>query len=714
MLDLVVVDGQARGIIVPQPGHRRARALRRRTRCCSHRRLRHGLLPVDQRGQLERDGDLARAQARRATSPTRASRRSTRRASRCRGDHQSKLTLMSESLRNDGRVWVPKKPGRQARRRSRFPRRSATTTSSGATRASATSCRATSRRAPPRRCATRAAASARRGLAVYLDFADAIKRLGADVIRARYGNLFDMYKKITDEDPYKVPMRIYPAVHYTMGGLWVDYNLMSNVPGPARARRGELLRPRREPPRRQRADAGAGRRLLRHPLHARRLPRRHGAADGHDRPRRVQGSRSRPCRTASTRLLPVKGDADRRANSTASSGALLWDHVGMARNDAGLQQRARARFRELREEFWQNVSVPGEPNNLNKNLEYAGRVADYLEFAELLALDALERARVVRRPLPRGEPDAGRRGAARRRRTSRYVAAWEFTGRRRSAPALHKEPLDVRGREAVAAELQVAASQPARPAGPSMRPTPLTQSTCRVWRQAGPDAPPGRLVDLHGASRRLARTCRSSRCSTSSTRSSSRRARTRSRSTPTAARASAAPAACVVNGVPHGPDRGTTVCQLHMRRFKDGDTITVEPWRAKAFPVIKDLVVDRSAFDRIIAGRRLHLGQRRAARRTPTPSRSRRTSPSRRWTPPRASAAAPAWRPARTPRPRSFTSAKISHLGAAAAGPGRARRARVVRMVEQMDAEGFGSCSNEGECEAVCPKEISIREHRAA
>ncbi len=147
------------------------------------------------------------------------------------GDHQSKLTLMSESLRNDGRVWVPEGGRATSGRPARSPRRSATTTSSGSTRASATCRRATSPRAPPRRCATRAAASGPAGSASTSTSRDAIKRVGKDKIEERYGNLFEMYQRITDENPYKVPMRIYPAVHYTMGGLWVDYNLMSTIPG---------------------------------------------------------------------------------------------------------------------------------------------------------------------------------------------------------------------------------------------------------------------------------------------------------------------------------------------------------------------------------------------------------------------------------------------------------------------------------------------------
>ena len=195
------------------------------------------------------------------------------------GDYQSKLTLMSESLRNDGRIWVPLKEGdkRAAEPDSRKP--SAIITWSGAIRASATWCRATWLRATPRRCATKAAAWARPGSACTWISRDAIQRLGEDVIRERYGNLFEMYERITGEDPYKVPMRIYPAIHYTMGGLWVDYNLMSTIPGLVRDRRGEFFRPRRQPPGRQRADAGPGGRLFRPALHDRRLPRHHQARE---------------------------------------------------------------------------------------------------------------------------------------------------------------------------------------------------------------------------------------------------------------------------------------------------------------------------------------------------------------------------------------------------------------------------------------------------
>ena len=348
------------------------------------------------------------------------------------GTHQSKLTLMSESLRNDGRVWVPKQAATTSGRPSRFPRRSATTTSSAAIRASATWCRATSRRATPRRSATKAAASARAAWRSIWTSADAIKRLGADVIRARYGNLFDMYTKITDEDPYDVPMRIYPAIHYTMGGLWVDYNLMSTIPGLHVLGEANF------------SDHGANR------LGASALMQ--GLADGYfvipntlgalpraarpSPPSRPSTTRSRRPRAACRRgsIGCCRSRAPRRRDSSTASSARSCGTTSAWR---GTKRACAARsngFPQLREEFWQNVSVPGPTNNLNKNLEYAGRVADYLEFAEAAGARRAAPHRIVRRPLPRGEPDARRRGAARRRAllaTSRPGSSRASASRRR-------------------------------------------------------------------------------------------------------------------------------------------------------------------------------------------------------------------------------------------------------------------------------------------
>jgi len=351
------------------------------------------------------------------------------------GDDQSKLTLMSESLRNDGRVWVPKK-ARDTRHPNDIPE--------------AERDYYLERKYPsfgnlvPRDVASRNAKAAcddgrgvgESGLAVYLDFRNAIDRLGRDVVAGRYGNLFDMYRKITDEDPYLEPMRMYPAIHYTMGGLWVDYNLMSNVPGLHVLGEANF------------SDHGANR------LGASALMQ--GLADGyfvipytlahyiastpvehatieHDAFKEAEHA----VQTRINTLLSVKGSKTPRALHR-ELGRLLWDEVGMSRTDAGLK-RALARIPQLREEFWQNVSVPGDPNNLNKNLEYAGRVADYLEFGELLALDALHRTESCGGHF-REESQTPDGEALRDDNAFAYAAAWEFKGVG-TAPELHKEPL---------------------------------------------------------------------------------------------------------------------------------------------------------------------------------------------------------------------------------------------------------------------------------
>jgi succinate dehydrogenase / fumarate reductase flavoprotein subunit len=351
------------------------------------------------------------------------------------GDHQSKLTLMSESLRNDGRVWVPKAEG-DRRHPNDIPEEQRDYY--------------LERKYPsfgnlvPRDVASRNAKAVcddgrgvgESGLAVYLDFRNAIDRLGRDVIAARYGNLFEMYRKITDEDPYREPMRMYPAIHYTMGGLWVDYNLMSNLPGLHVLGEANF------------SDHGANRLgasalmqgladgyfvipyTLAHYIAATSLPavttdhEAFAAAEAHVQER-------------ITRLLTVRGSKTPR-ELHRELGRLLWDEVGMSRTDAGLR-RALARIPQLRDEFWQNVSVPGDPNNLNKNLEYAGRVADYLEFAELLALDALERTESCGGHF-REESQTPEGEAQRDDANFAYVSAWEFTGVG-SRPVLHKEPL---------------------------------------------------------------------------------------------------------------------------------------------------------------------------------------------------------------------------------------------------------------------------------
>ncbi len=351
------------------------------------------------------------------------------------GEHQSKLTLMSESLRNDGRVWVPKNPSDE-RSPAEIPESERDYY--------------LERKYPsfgnlvPRDVASRNAKQVcddgrgvgDSGLSVYLDFADAIKRLGVETIRSKYGNLFDMYRKITDEDPYTSPMRIFPAVHYTMGGLWVDYNLMSTIPGLHVLGEANF------------SDHGANRLgasalmqgladgyfvapyTLAHYLGSTALP---PVAADHDAFREAQeGQRERI-----SRLLSIKGTQTIRSFHRRL-GAIMWDYAGMSRTDAGLR-KALADIPQLREEFWHTVSVPGRRDSLNQSLEHAGRVADYLEFAELLVTDALHRTESCGGHF-REESQTPDGEALRNDASFSYVGAWEFTGVGKQ-PVLHKEPL---------------------------------------------------------------------------------------------------------------------------------------------------------------------------------------------------------------------------------------------------------------------------------
>jgi len=350
------------------------------------------------------------------------------------GDYQSKLTLMSESLRNDGRIWVPKKQG-DPRPPNQIPEEDRDYY--------------LERRYPsfgnlvPRDVASRAAKAVcdegrgvGSGLGVYLDFADAIRRLGNQGVKERYGNLFDMYERITGENPYEVPMRIYPAIHYTMGGLWVDYNLMTTIPGLYAIGEANF------------SDHGANR------LGASALMQ--GLADGYfilpytigdylatTRLERVDPDHSavreaEACvRQTTQRLLECRGK--RTATSFHRElGKLLWDECGMARNKNGLE-RAMRRIPELREEFWENVTVLGGGEELNQALENAGRVADFLEFGELMCLDAWHRNESCgghfreEYQTPDGE-------ALRNDAEYCYAAAWEYSGPGKQ-PILHREPL---------------------------------------------------------------------------------------------------------------------------------------------------------------------------------------------------------------------------------------------------------------------------------
>jgi len=351
------------------------------------------------------------------------------------GEYQSKLTLMSESLRNDGRVWVPSKKG-DKRPPSQIPE--------------AERDYYLERKYPsfgnlvPRDVASRNSKQVcdegrgvgETGLAVFLDFRDAIQRLGQNVIKERYGNLFDMYERITGEDPYKEPMRIYPAIHYTMGGLWVDYNLMSNIPGLYVIGEANF------------SDHGANR------LGASALMQ--GLADGYfvlpntigdylastkfgkvdvSHPAVLDAERN--VAEITRKLLGAKGT--RSVDSYHRElGKIMWDYCGMARDRAGLQV-ALSKIPVLREQFWRDVKVLGTGEELNQSLEKAGRVADFFELAELMCLDAAHREESCgghfreEYQTPEGE-------AARDDERYSYAAAWDFQGVGKP-PALHKEPL---------------------------------------------------------------------------------------------------------------------------------------------------------------------------------------------------------------------------------------------------------------------------------
>ena len=352
------------------------------------------------------------------------------------GDYQSKLTLMSESLRNDGRVWVPKETGDRRPpggipedERDYYLERKYPSYGNLA----------------PRDISSRAAKQVcdegrgvgESGLGVYLDFSEAITRLGRAQIEERYGNLFDMYHEITHENAYETPMRIFPAMHYTMGGLWVDYNLMSNLPGLYVIGEANF------------SDHGANR------LGASALMQ--GLADGYFvLPYTIgdylatQKPGSRPTRDATEFQQAEQETNDRikkllsiRGKKTVTEfhkqlGRILWEHCGMARTEKSLKE-ALAQIPPLREEFWKNVNVPGEGEELNQSLERAGRVADYFELAELIVHDALMRDESCgchfreEHQTPDGECQRNDEQYA-------YVAAWEFTGAGKT-PTLNKEPL---------------------------------------------------------------------------------------------------------------------------------------------------------------------------------------------------------------------------------------------------------------------------------
>jgi succinate dehydrogenase / fumarate reductase flavoprotein subunit len=434
MLDLVIVDGRAKGIIVRN--------------LVSGEITRHSadavVLATGGYGNVFNLSTYARGSN--ATAIWRAYKRGAGFGNPCftqihptcipvSGDYQSKLTLMSESLRNDGRIWVPKskgdkRPPRQIPEEERDYYLERKYPSFG--------------NLAPRDIASRAAKQVcdegrgvgESGLGVFLDFSAAIQRLGEGKIRERYGNLFDIYQEITNENAYETPMRIFPAVHYTMGGLWVDYNLMSNLPGLFVVGEANF------------SDHGANR------LGASALMQ--GLADGYFvLPATISGYLStqkpdqRPgtqhaafeqaeenVRGITNRLLKAKGK--RTVQSFHKElGRILWDHCGMARNEAGLK-KAMGLIPELREEFWENVNVPGEPGELNQALERAGRVADFLELGELMCLDALERRESCGGHFREEFQEEGE--CQRDDANFAHVAAWQYAGPE-TKPIRQVEPL---------------------------------------------------------------------------------------------------------------------------------------------------------------------------------------------------------------------------------------------------------------------------------
>ena len=435
MLDVVLVDGQARGIVT-------------RNLVTGAVESHAGDAVVLGTGGYANVFYLStNAKASNATAIWRAYRRGAAFANPCytqihptcipqSGDYQSKLTLMSESLRNDGRIWVPKKKGDQRKPneipegdRDYFLERKYPSFGNLA----------------PRDIASRAAKEVcdegrgvgPSGRGVYLDFNDAIKRLGRKTIEERYGNLFEMYHDITGEDPYGLPMRIYPAPHYTMGGLWVDYNLMSTVKGLFVMGEANF------------SDHGANR------LGASALMQ--GLADGYyvlpatignylaqqkgkkvgtDQPEFKEVESEIKARTQ--RLLSARGT--RSVDSFHRElGNLTWEHCGMARSREGLQ-KAITDIHALRDDYWRNVRVLGSGEEPNQSLERAGRVADFFELAELMCIDALHREESAGGHF-RVEHQTGEGEAKRNDHKFKYVAAWEFKGDD-AKPELHKEKLD--------------------------------------------------------------------------------------------------------------------------------------------------------------------------------------------------------------------------------------------------------------------------------
>ena len=533
------------------------------------------------------------------------------------GDKQSKLTLMSESLRNDGRIWVPKKledaKALQAG------------TKKGSDIPEEDRDYYLERRYPafgnlvPRDVASRAAKERcdhgfgvnNTGLAVFLDFSESIERLGIDVVRQRYGNLFDMYEEITDVNPgelareingrkYYNPMMIYPAIHYTMGGIWVDYELQTTIKGLFAI--GEC----------NFSDHGANR------LGASALMQ--GLADGYfvlpytiqnylsdqitvprfstDLPEFAEAEKAVQAKI--DHLMNIKGK--KSVDSIHKElGRVMWEYVGMGRTAEGLKTGL-ARLKEIRKEFETELFIPGSKEGLNIELDKAFRLDDFITMGQLIAYDALNREESCGGHF-REEYQTEEGEAKRDDENFFYVACWEYQG-----------------------------------------------SDCREGICG--------MCSLY------------------------------------------------INGHPHGPATGATTCQIYMRRFKDGDVITVEPWRSAGFPVIKDLMVDRSAYDKIMqAGGfisvRTGAPQDANAILIPKPIADEAMDAAT------CIGCGACVAACKNGSAMLFVSAKVSQLNLLPQGKPEALR-RAKAMIAKMDELGFGNCTNTRACEAECPKCVSI------
>ena len=624
------------------------------------------------------------------------------------GDKQSKLTLMSESLRNDGRIWVPKKledaKALQAG------------TKKGSDIPEEDRDYYLERRYPafgnlvPRDVASRAAKERcdhgfgvnNTGLAVFLDFSESIERLGIDVVRQRYGNLFDMYEEITDVNPGKLaneingvkyynPMMIYPAIHYTMGGIWVDYELQTSIKGLFAI--GEC----------NFSDHGANR------LGASALMQ--GLADGYfvlpytiqnyladqitvprfstDLPEFDEAEKAVQAKI--DHLMGIKGK--RSVDSIHKElGHIMWEYVGMGRTEAGLKT-ALTKLKEIRKTFETELFIPGSKEGMNVELDKAIRLNDFITMGELIAYDALNRNESCgghfREEYQTEEGEAKRDDA-----NYFYVSCWEYQGSDDKAPVLYKEPLVYEAQELISEVKQLKNLS---------KMDKNISFTLKVWRQNGPKEKGHfdtfQMKDIPGDTSFLEmldilneqlieegkepivfdHDCREGICGMCS---------------------------LYINGHPHGPATGATTCQIYMRRFKDGDVITVEPWRSAGFPVIKDLMVDRSAYDKIMqAGGFISI-------RTGAPQDANAILIPKPVADEAMDAAScigcgACVAACKNGSAMLFVSAKVSQLNLLPQGKPEALR-RAKAMLSKMDELGFGNCTNTRACEAECPKCVSI------